>query len=382
MARRRRRARRINWRHVNFLGGARTVETEAKWSSLEQGVRGTLHRAVSVPARGLASAHRVVVVGAEPIYSIAAAAAARSVTKEFGRAAGGRRSRCPQSSCSDVADPRVRELRDLGRRRSTDPSLRDEFIALGLDPIPERATARCRRSRSISIATHRRSRSIPRQGYSVSGHLETRGIAGSAAASATTKFSAKAGSTSSSGNAFVWANRVALARSPVPMAAEIPFLQAILRRRFDQRARLGPLSGEPAESDGLPIGGRTMIEVSTEARFGIRGKLSGVLFVDGGNVWLEPWKVQLERSALGGRARTAIRHADRADAGRPGRAAQSHQGLVIKGTRRSGSGGYTSASVRRSRRARSALRALRRLSRYVAIAVLVSRRPASAPALR
>ena len=28
-----------------------------------------------------------------------------------------------------------------------------------------------------------------------------------------------------------------------------------------------------------------MLEVSTEARFGIRGKIGGVLFVDGGNVW-------------------------------------------------------------------------------------------------
>ena len=35
-----------------------------------------------------------------------------------------------------------------------------------------------------------------------------------------------------------------------------------------------------------------MMEVSTEARFGVRGKLSGVLFVDGGNVWADAWKVQ------------------------------------------------------------------------------------------
>ena len=33
---------RINWRHVNFGGGARTGEVEAKASSLEQGVRGSL----------------------------------------------------------------------------------------------------------------------------------------------------------------------------------------------------------------------------------------------------------------------------------------------------------------------------------------------------
>ena len=32
---------RINWRHVNFFGGARTGEVEAKASSLEQGLRGS-----------------------------------------------------------------------------------------------------------------------------------------------------------------------------------------------------------------------------------------------------------------------------------------------------------------------------------------------------
>jgi outer membrane translocation and assembly module TamA len=36
-----------------------------------------------------------------------------------------------------------------------------------------------------------------------------------------------------------------------------------------------------------------MLEMSTEARFGIRGKLRGVLFVDGGNAWVDAWAVRL-----------------------------------------------------------------------------------------
>ena len=36
-----------------------------------------------------------------------------------------------------------------------------------------------------------------------------------------------------------------------------------------------------------------MFEVSTEARFAISGKMSGVAFIDGGNAWMEPWDVQL-----------------------------------------------------------------------------------------
>jgi outer membrane translocation and assembly module TamA len=35
-----------------------------------------------------------------------------------------------------------------------------------------------------------------------------------------------------------------------------------------------------------------MMEVSTEARLGLTGKWSGVLFVDGGNVWSDAWQVK------------------------------------------------------------------------------------------
>ena len=31
-----------------------------------------------------------------------------------------------------------------------------------------------------------------------------------------------------------------------------------------------------------------MMEVSTEGRFLVRGRLSGVVFIDGGNVWADP----------------------------------------------------------------------------------------------
>jgi outer membrane translocation and assembly module TamA len=40
----------------------------------------------------------------------------------------------------------------------------------------------------------------------------------------------------------------------------------------------------PLNEDGLPVGGRTLVAGSTELRFPVRGKLSGVAFVDAGNV--------------------------------------------------------------------------------------------------
>ena len=37
---------------------------------------------------------------------------------------------------------------------------------------------------------------------------------------------------------------------------------------------------------------RLLLELSTEARFAIRGKLGGVIFVDAGNSWIEAWSVR------------------------------------------------------------------------------------------
>ena len=54
--------------------------------------------------------------------------------------------------------------------------------------------------------------------------------------------------------------------------------------RFD----VAPLSGS-----GLPIGGHTFANFSTELRVPIWGKLGGVLFLDGGNVWTNPWDFNL-----------------------------------------------------------------------------------------
>jgi outer membrane translocation and assembly module TamA len=62
------------------------------------------------------------------------------------------------------------------------------------------------------------------------------------------------------------------------------------------RYEVGPLSGS-----GLPIGGNSMLAVSGELRATVFGKLGGVLFVDGGNVWAQSGGIRLNdlRYAVG-----------------------------------------------------------------------------------
>ena len=46
-------------------------------------------------------------------------------------------------------------------------------------------------------------------------------------------------------------------------------------------------------SEGLPIGGNSMLAASAELRADLRGKLGGVLFLDAGNVWAESFGFKL-----------------------------------------------------------------------------------------
>ena len=56
----------------------------------------------------------------------------------------------------------------------------------------------------------------------------------------------------------------------------------------------------------------------------LHGKLGGVLFLDGGNVWAESWDIDFKRPALRGRYRSAVSDADRPDPLRFRLPAQSH----------------------------------------------------------
>jgi outer membrane protein assembly factor BamA len=62
------------------------------------------------------------------------------------------------------------------------------------------------------------------------------------------------------------------------------FLGGATNLRGWGRFQVSPLSGA-----GLPIGGHTVTNLSTEVRFPVWSQLAGVIFLDGGNVWANPW---------------------------------------------------------------------------------------------
>ena len=283
---------RINWRHVNFGGGARTGEVEAKASSLEQGLRGSFHEPFLFQ-RGLSLRLSGSTWWAdEPVYEYRSSGGRITLRKDFGRAGvGGER-----GVRNVVSATFVQEYEDytIAPTVLLDQAFRDELIALGLDPETGRGTGTVT---ALEFDFERNTAAQPldpRQGYVVNAHVEKAGqfLRGTFDY---TELSGEVRGYVPIGTRFVWANRARSGTLAGPSAALIPFYKRYFVGGSSSVRGWGRYQVSPLTPAGQPIGGRTMMEVSTEARFGIRGKLGAVLFVDGGNVWQGPWEVQLNQ---------------------------------------------------------------------------------------
>lgn len=283
---------RISWRHVNFGGGARTGEVEAKASSLEQGLRGSFHepflfqRGLSVRLSGSTWWAN------EPVYEYRSSGGRVTLRKDVGRVGvGGER-----GVRNAISATFVQEYEDytIAPTVLLDRAFRDELIALGLDPETGRGSGTVT---ALELDFERNTAAQPldpRQGYVVSAHVEKAGqfLRGTFDY---TELSGEVRGYVPLGTRFVWANRARSGTLAGPAAALIPFYKRYFVGGSSSLRGWGRYQVSPLTPAGQPIGGRTMLEVSTEARFGIRGKLGGVLFLDGGNVWEGPWEVQLNK---------------------------------------------------------------------------------------
>jgi outer membrane protein assembly factor BamA len=75
--------------------------------------------------------------------------------------------------------------------------------------------------------------------------------------------------------------------------ANVPFFKRYFLGGATNLRGWGRYEVGPITEDGLPIGGATFANFSTEVRAPIWGNLGGVLFLDGGNVWEREWDFNL-----------------------------------------------------------------------------------------
>jgi outer membrane protein assembly complex protein YaeT len=266
------------YNHVNFFGGARTGGAHVRHSSLDRGVRLNFNQPYF-----LAPHFSMGVEGQQwytytPAYRSIVSGARTTLTH----------SADPRTSWS-ISLTSEHVSSSVANNVLTDLTLRNDLIALGLDPRTgsQNGTLNAmgfdfQHSTADNVLNATR-------GYQIAFHAEQAGrlVPGT--------FNYYAASIDGRQYLSVVRDTVVLA-SRLQLGNIRPFGQSQINVPFSRKYFLGgatTLRGwgryevSPLSGSGLPIGGDSMLGFSEELRIVLRGKLGGVLFLDGGNVWAE-----------------------------------------------------------------------------------------------
>jgi outer membrane translocation and assembly module TamA len=184
-----------------------------------------------------------------------------------------------------------------------DLTVRDELIAMGLDPVTGKQSGTAVGFAFDVQRTTARNPLDARRGYFAALHLEQAGgwLPGSydyyTVSGDLRHYQPLPGR-------MVVASRVqagvlddlARAKSDLPdelSATKIPFSKRFFLGGSTSLRGWGRFDVSPLSEAGLPIGGQTMFAWTSELRVPLTAKLSAVAFVDAGNVWGDAWGVRL-----------------------------------------------------------------------------------------
>ncbi|MGH9236736.1 MAG: BamA/OMP85 family outer membrane protein [Vicinamibacterales bacterium] len=267
---------RLRWDHRNVFGGAQQAGVEAKWSSLDRGVRVDYREPFFLSSRLSLNFDGQAWQAREPVYD----------SKQLG----GRvilRYQPNQQSFWTISFVNERQESTIDAAALEDPTIRDDLIALGLDPTTGGSRG------TLSGVAFDISRNTTdsllnaTSGYVLTGHLEQAGRLmwgsynfWSASAEARHFLTLR--------RRVTVANRVRIG-SIVPTAndeANVPFYRRFFLGGSSSIRGWGRFDVSPL-SEGFPIGGLSMLEGSAETRFPLKGKFGAVAFFDFGNVWRE-----------------------------------------------------------------------------------------------
>jgi outer membrane protein assembly complex protein YaeT len=268
------------YHHVNFLGGARAAGVHARWSSLDRGVR------LDFTQPYLFTPHFSLGLEGQQWHTFTPAY--QSITSGGKVALMHRTSQQTSWSVSLLSE---RDDSSISNDALSDPTLRNDLIALGLDPTSGHQEGT---TNAFGFDFQRSTADNPlnaRRGYQLALHTESAGrlLPGT--------FNYFALSVDGRhylpiGNRIVVASRLQVGTiddrgddgTNVPFSKKY-FLGGATSLRGWGRYEVSPLS-----ESGLPLGGNSLLALNAELRGLLRGQLGGVLFVDAGNVWPNEWQ--------------------------------------------------------------------------------------------
>lgn len=268
---------RLRWEHRNLFGGAQRGGVEAKWSSLDRGVRLDYREPYFLAPNFSLSFDGQAWEATEPVYE----------TKQLG----GRftlRHQLNLQTFWTVSLNNEYQSSSIAREALEDFTVRDDLIALGLDPTDGTAEGTLA---AIAFDVSRNTTTNlldPRSGYVLNGHYEH----ASTWLRGTYKFRAMTAEGRHYvpvGERVVVANRLRLGNiEPADDdPANVPFYRRFFLGGASSIRGWGRYEVSPLSGFGFPIGGFSMIDGSAELRTALWGKFGAVAFFDYGNVWSE-----------------------------------------------------------------------------------------------
>jgi outer membrane protein insertion porin family len=281
----------ISWTHLNFFGGARIATVEGKWSSLDRGVRTSFTQPYVFWGDTSLTVSGQSWFSDEPAYQLDTRGGRVGLTKQLTRPnpVSGRGATTAVSASVSYDGENfaisTAALNDLG--------FRDELIALGLDP---RTGVGRTHLTALALDLHRTTTADPlnsTHGYLVDAHLEKGGgvLPGGYDYIETT---AEVRHFLSLTPSLVFANRLRIGslHASSPLAMNVPFFKRYFLGGATSLRGWGRFEVAPLSGSGLPLGGHSMLELSSELRLmNVYRSLGLVAFVDGGNAWEESWHV-------------------------------------------------------------------------------------------
>ena len=225
----------------------------------------------------------------EPAFVLDTSGGRVTVAREFGRS----RSLIGARPDMTLSLTYANEWEDYTVSEETlaDPTSWDELISLGLNP--ETGAGSGRRSALSFDAGRTTTNNVldAKRGYVASLHLEHAGdfLSGDFNYN---EISAEGRYFLSVANRAVVALRVragSLDGTGDSEADSVPFYKRYFMGGSTNLRGWGRFDVSPLTADGNPIGGHSFTVFSTELRVPIWRNLGGVIFLDGGNVWTNPW---------------------------------------------------------------------------------------------
>jgi outer membrane protein insertion porin family len=280
------------YRHVNFLGDARTALVRGKWSSLDRGVQANfiqpyfLVRGITMNLQGqqwntFTPAYDAYVAGGRATLEHRVRSQRRTIGLSF----------IAEQNRSTVSEEAL-----------NDPTLIDDLIALGLDPVTGKQEGFLGAVAGDFQINGTDNILDAHRGFQASAHIENAGriIPG------TFKYYAMSMDLRHYlplGPRVTFANRVAwgVIDGEGDEETTIPFGKRLFLGGSTSNRGWGRFEISPLSESGVPLGGDSLFGFSSEVRLQVNAKLGVVGFLDAGNVWAPPWTLELNdlRYAVG-----------------------------------------------------------------------------------